>query len=171
MPATVKLLQTFKVTLIMVTFVHNFTVSVPPVCSDAYFLQCLDMTCIQAMDAVMMDLPHLGAKRASAPSLVNPPPLTMCPREWWLNPAMLNHNWILLLPSCSSVPKLLMEIEWVLQQIWNIICTCLNYVNKSSPAVPRRVGVTTPKHAHRSTMKSVSVDAPLLLCLFVDTCV
>lgn len=56
MPATVKLLQTFKVTLIMVTFVHNFTVSVPPVCSDAYFLQCLDMTCIQAMDAVMMDL-------------------------------------------------------------------------------------------------------------------
>ena len=67
---------------------------------------------------------------------------TMCPRERWLNSAPLNHNWILLLPSCTSVPGRLMKFEWVLQQERTIIRVCLNDVCRSSPAVLR----TAPPH-------------------------
>lgn len=96
---------------------QSLTLTVSPVCAVMLFPTVPRYDMHSSLYAVMMNLPHLGAMRASAPSLVNPP--KQCAMM-----AMLNHNWILLLPSsCTSVPRWLMKFEWVLQQKWNIIRT------------------------------------------------
>lgn len=118
--------------------------------------------------------PTFGTMRASSPSCVSHPPSALCPCDRWLYPAMLNHNWILLLPSRASMPRRLMEFEWVLQQKWNVIHTCMNDVYKSSPAVPRRAGITpqicplVENEQHNSL--SLWMHHCFLCCLFVDAC-
>lgn len=95
--------------------VQSLTLTVCSLGTDFYFLPWYDMYSSH-VSHWMMNLPHLGAKRASTQSRVSHPPPAMCPCDWWLYPAMLNHNWILLLPSWTSMPRRLMKFEWVLQQ-------------------------------------------------------
>lgn len=123
----------------------------PPACAVVLILW-LHMTCIRAMSAVLMNLLHLGNMRGSTPLLAPPHPTPITPPHRNSQPI-----WMMAEPSnvkshlYSAIAIMFLWAQkanevWMSSSAgkWNIIPTCLNDVYKSSPAVPRRVGITSP---------------------------